>query len=191
MSVWRTFISYFFFFLCLLTHILVLQKKLKKKIQLEEEFPSERVREAYMNPRVDHSTESFHWSRPDLQSLREYLSIFISLPSSLPSFTFFPYLSSSFSLYFSSLAFLFLFFPLPFLLTSFPVLRFILSLLFISFISLLHHLPALLILLLFISFPFFVNPFFSVLQEINLGGSNRRQMNSYFLFYNALIRRER
>lgn len=48
------------------------QKKLKQKIVLDDDFPSERVADAYLHPRVDESTEKFQWSRPDLDSLRQF-----------------------------------------------------------------------------------------------------------------------
>ena len=35
-------------------------------------FPSDAVVDAYLNPAVDESRESFEWSRPDLDQLREY-----------------------------------------------------------------------------------------------------------------------
>jgi len=50
---------------------------LKKKLQkirsttnLPETFPSAQVVEAYLKPGTDHSTDSFSWSLPDLDSLR-------------------------------------------------------------------------------------------------------------------------
>ena len=47
--------------------------KAKKKLVLEDNFPSREVVNAYLDPRVDHSKESFTWSRPDLYGLRQFV----------------------------------------------------------------------------------------------------------------------
>lgn len=45
-------------------------------------FPSEAVVDAYMNPTVDESREDFSWGRPDLDLLRQYPSLVLSLQNS-------------------------------------------------------------------------------------------------------------
>lgn len=43
-----------------------------KKLSLVQNFPDEKVFEAYMCPEVDSSMEKFTWGRPDLDALRDY-----------------------------------------------------------------------------------------------------------------------
>lgn len=42
------------------------------KLVLGENFPDEKVFEAYLEPEIDKSTEKFTWGRPDLDALRDY-----------------------------------------------------------------------------------------------------------------------
>ncbi|XP_002737645.2 DNA excision repair protein ERCC-5 homolog [Saccoglossus kowalevskii] len=51
------------------------ETKVKSKlrtVQVHSGFPNINVREAYMNPAIDESTEAFTWGLPDLTSLREF-----------------------------------------------------------------------------------------------------------------------
>ncbi|XP_023213602.1 DNA repair protein complementing XP-G cells homolog [Centruroides sculpturatus] len=43
-----------------------------QKLELSEGFPSSVVYNAYINPAIDQSAESFSWGHPDLDSLREF-----------------------------------------------------------------------------------------------------------------------
>lgn len=49
------------------------QKTQGKKLFLPPGFPSPAVSDAYLNPRVDHSTEPFQWGIADLNKLRTFL----------------------------------------------------------------------------------------------------------------------
>lgn len=47
-------------------------KNLRNRITLPEDFPSKLVREAYLNPVVDKSTEKFEWSEPDFEKITKF-----------------------------------------------------------------------------------------------------------------------
>jgi len=47
-------------------------KRLRGKVKLPEDFPSETVAKGYTNPLVDVSREQFEWSRPDLNAIRDF-----------------------------------------------------------------------------------------------------------------------
>lgn len=58
-----------------------LRKKLvRNAIEFEENFPSPLVREAYLSPEVDHDTTKFTWGYPDLDMLRDFLSVKLHWP---------------------------------------------------------------------------------------------------------------
>eukprot|EP01117_Protostelium_nocturnum_P005117 TRINITY_DN1859_c0_g1_i1.p1 TRINITY_DN1859_c0_g1~~TRINITY_DN1859_c0_g1_i1.p1 ORF type:complete len:1182 (+),score=541.09 TRINITY_DN1859_c0_g1_i1:84-3629(+) len=46
--------------------------KLKNRIDLEDDFPDEEIITAYIDPDVEHSLESFEWSAPNLDSIRQF-----------------------------------------------------------------------------------------------------------------------
>lgn len=43
---------------------------MRTKIDIPDDFPSEKVVEAYLQPEVDPSDERFSWSLPDLDAIR-------------------------------------------------------------------------------------------------------------------------
>jgi DNA excision repair protein ERCC-5 len=45
-----------------------------KRVTFPTDFPQENVKEAYINPSIDNSTEPFEWGRADLDLIREYTS---------------------------------------------------------------------------------------------------------------------
>lgn len=49
-------------------------RKARRRWRLNENFPSKAVIDAYMNPMVDSSTNSFSWSTPDLIGLRIFMN---------------------------------------------------------------------------------------------------------------------
>ncbi|GBL85006.1 DNA repair protein complementing XP-G cells [Araneus ventricosus] len=56
-------------------HALPPENKVRAKLMklvLPENFPDERIPDAYLNPAIDDSTEKFTWGRPDLDALRDY-----------------------------------------------------------------------------------------------------------------------
>ncbi|KAF8771146.1 DNA excision repair protein ERCC-5-like [Argiope bruennichi] len=56
-------------------HALPPENKVRAKLMklvLSENFPDERIPDAYLNPAIDDSTEKFTWGRPDLDALRDY-----------------------------------------------------------------------------------------------------------------------
>jgi DNA excision repair protein ERCC-5 len=42
-------------------------------MEMPEDFPNPHVREAYLSPHVDSSTQEFEWGMPDLDGLRRFL----------------------------------------------------------------------------------------------------------------------
>ena len=46
---------------------------MKDKLEMPDDFPSETVVQAYMQPDIDPSNESFSWALPDLDAIRTYL----------------------------------------------------------------------------------------------------------------------
>lgn len=46
----------------------------KRLLNLSHDFPSESVRDAYISPTVDKSTDPFEWGKPDLDLLRQYVN---------------------------------------------------------------------------------------------------------------------
>ncbi|CAG0920157.1 unnamed protein product [Notodromas monacha] len=63
-----------------------------KAATIPEEFPSRMVIDAYMNPKVDDSTEKFTFSVPDLDGLREFMRAKIGWPSAKTDETLLPVL---------------------------------------------------------------------------------------------------
>jgi hypothetical protein len=53
-----------------------LKEKLRK-LQLSENFPSERVSLAYLNPEVDNSNEKFSWAIPNFVEIKDYAGGFL------------------------------------------------------------------------------------------------------------------
>ncbi|CAL1294661.1 unnamed protein product [Larinioides sclopetarius] len=56
-------------------HALPPENKVRAKLMklvLPENFPDEKISDAYLNPAIDDSTEKFTWGRPDLDALRDY-----------------------------------------------------------------------------------------------------------------------
>ncbi|KAI9288150.1 hypothetical protein BC943DRAFT_184973 [Umbelopsis sp. AD052] len=52
------------------------RKKFRKRhsgLEIPEDFPNPHVREAYISPHVDASTQEFEWGMPDLDALRRFL----------------------------------------------------------------------------------------------------------------------
>ena len=45
-----------------------------RKLKLPDNFPSERIHIAYMNPEVDNSLEKFSWAIPNFVDIRDYAS---------------------------------------------------------------------------------------------------------------------
>lgn len=45
-------------------------RNIRKHWDLPEDFPSNAVVKAYLQPLVDHSTEVFEWALPDLENIR-------------------------------------------------------------------------------------------------------------------------
>jgi DNA excision repair protein ERCC-5 len=56
-------------------------KNLCQRIDVPQNFPDPRVREAYLKPTIDESTESFEWGHVDLDALRDYLEERLSWPA--------------------------------------------------------------------------------------------------------------
>ncbi|SCU98557.1 LAMI_0F15258g1_1 [Lachancea mirantina] len=61
------------------------RKNLRKRlvaneVVLDNDFPSELVKEAYLRPEVDHDTTKFTWGVPDLDRLRNYFQITVGWP---------------------------------------------------------------------------------------------------------------
>ncbi|AET39893.1 ssDNA endodeoxyribonuclease RAD2 Ecym_5112 [Eremothecium cymbalariae DBVPG len=57
------------------------RKLMKNDVILGDNFPNPFVRNAYMNPEVDHDTTNFVWGIPDLDQLRSYLHSNLGWPS--------------------------------------------------------------------------------------------------------------
>lgn len=47
-------------------------KNYKKHWELPEEFPSQKVIDAYMKPCVDESKEKFQWGKPHIELLKKF-----------------------------------------------------------------------------------------------------------------------
>ena len=45
-----------------------------RKLKLPENFPSDRIHLAYMNPEIDNSLEKFSWAIPNFVDIRDYAS---------------------------------------------------------------------------------------------------------------------
>lgn len=57
-------------------------RNIRRNWQVPREFPSDQVRQTYLEPLVDHSEETFSWSMPDLPNLKKFCSEYMQWDSS-------------------------------------------------------------------------------------------------------------